>query len=67
LFSRALTNVNKEILDSYISELNSNDKEHFFGLVHTRRVKVSHENIVGIDVPRRIVKIKRDGNIHNFK
>ena len=60
IFSNTLSNLhnhNPTIISSLKQNLNPNEKELWSEILHTRRIKVKD---LDINVPRRIVKIKKN-------
>ena len=57
-----LMQYDKNLFDSWINSLNDKQKEILNNIIHTRRINVSNNNF-SANVPRKVVKIKRNTNI----
>jgi hypothetical protein len=59
----ALSSVNNDLFNSWVNNLTDKTKDDLKNLIHTRRITVTN-NKVSTNVPRKLIKIKRDNNIN---
>ena len=56
----------KEIVESWINKLNLKERQHLNNIMQIKRINIINNNPQNpvITIPRKVVKIKRDGNVN---
>lgn len=57
-----LSNYDRPLFDNWLNSLKEKDKEILNNIIHTRRIQVKNNNFEA-NVPRKVVKVKRNTNI----